>query len=397
MPLVRLNGNGSLDQTYVYPTIDFIRIRDLVLQPDGKPVAISTSVYRFNIDGSVDSTFSQPVLVDTSASQAPEGFTLNLQSDGRILIGGLFNEVGNPTGPNLPRWSLARFNSDGTLDTTHATFHETAAKTSLTSFARQFDGTTLIASEFTGFSTLEPAFLHSFGRMFSDGSLDPNFDPLASLPGGAVTGLGFAVLPDGNIFGFGNKDDLSGFTYGVLLPDGRVADPNYNDDKSLVFSSARPQADGRVLVSSSDAQSVINNKQLQRLNTDGSLDASFQLDASILADTVQRDVSSGIITNMGVGNKILMVAADGTILFSYLAFDSTFRLVRLTSTGTLDATFSAASIPATTTSFQASTTSDGLVPPALSRLHGRYRSPGSNRGDRRFCQLRRYGAHGIVG
>ena len=361
VPLVRLNSNGSLDPTYVYPTINFFRIRDLLLQPDGKPIAISTSVYRFNLDGSVDSTFSQPVLVDTNLLQAPEGFILNLQSDGRILIGGLFNEVANPTGPALPRWSVARFNSDGTLDPTHATFHETAEKTNPTSFARQFDGTTLIAAEFTGFATLAPAFPHSFGRLFSDGSLDPNFDPLASLPGGPVTAVGFVLLPDGNIFGFANNDDLSGFGYGVLLPDGRVADPNYNGDNSVVFSSAHPQADGKVLVSSSDAQSVIDNKQLQRINTDGSLDSSFQLDPSILANTVQRD-GNGVITNMGVGNKIVMVAADNSILFSYLAFDSTFRLVRLTANGALDPTFAAATIPATTISFQPLTTSDGLVP-----------------------------------
>lgn len=142
VPLVRLNSNGSLDPTYVYPTINFRRIRDLILQPDGKPIAISTSVYRFNLDGSVDSTFSQPLLVDTNLLPNPEGFTLNLQSDGRILIGGRFNQVANSTGVNVPRWCVARFNSDGTLDTTHTTFHETAAKTNPTSFARQFDGTT---------------------------------------------------------------------------------------------------------------------------------------------------------------------------------------------------------------------------------------------------------------
>ena len=128
------------------------------------------------------------------------------------------------------------------------------------------------------------------------------------------------------------------------------------------------------MVSSSDAQSVINNKQLQRLNTDGSLDASFQLDASILADTVQRDVSSGIITNMAVGNKILMVAADGTILFQLSCFRQHL------SARPLDLHWARSMrhflphrFQRLTTSFQASTTSDGLVP-ALSAL-----SPGLHR------------------
>ncbi len=367
VPLLRLNSNGSLDPAYAHPTINFNRIRNLALQPDGKAVALSTSVYRFNIDGSLDSTFSQPVLLDTNNNLIPpEGFTLNLQSDGRILIGGLFNEVANPTGPALPRWSVARFNSDGTLDTTHATFHETAAKMNPTSFVRQFDGSTLIAAEFTTLP-LAPAFPHSFGRLFADGSLDPTFDPLALLPESPATALGFVLLPDGNIFGFANSDDMSGFGYGVLLPDGRVADPNYDGDDSVVFSSAHPQADSRVLVSSSDAQSVIDNKQLKRIKTDGSLDSSFQLDPSILANTVQRD-GFGVITNMGVGNKIVMVAPDDSILFSYLAVDSTFRLVRLTPDGAIDPTFAAATIPATTLPFLAETTSDGSDVPALQPL-----------------------------
>ena len=93
-PLVRLNSNGSLDPnpTFILRSTSF-ESAIWYLQPDGKPVAlehlrsiVSTSMAQWI------RRFSQPVLVDTSALQAPEGFTLNLQSDGRILIGGLFNE-----------------------------------------------------------------------------------------------------------------------------------------------------------------------------------------------------------------------------------------------------------------------------------------------------------------
>jgi len=70
VPLVRLNSDGSIDQTYIYPpggsTFFGSRIRDLVLQPDGKPIAVANSVFRFDTDGTLDSTFSIPVLLDSA-------------------------------------------------------------------------------------------------------------------------------------------------------------------------------------------------------------------------------------------------------------------------------------------------------------------------------------------
>ncbi|MDP9227243.1 MAG: putative Ig domain-containing protein, partial [Actinomycetota bacterium] len=48
------------------------------------------------------------------------------------------------------------------------------------------------------------------------------------------------------------------------------------------------------------------------------------------------------------GGKILAVLDDGTILFSYLALDSTFRLVRLTPDGAIDPLFFSASTPVST-------------------------------------------------
>ena len=245
VPLVRLNSDGSLDQTYVYPTGGggvFGRIKDLILQPDEKPIAVGNSVFRFNTNGSLDATFSNPVLVDSSPLGFPQAYTLNLQPDNKVLVGGTFSDV-NGGGPlNDNHFSVARFNSNGTLDTTLATSHKTGEKAYPTSFARQFNGLTLIAFDQTS-SVFNPAIPHNFGRLLANGSLNAGFDPLASLSNGAVTGLGFTTLADGKIFGFATNNLTDDFGYNVLLPTGTLADPNYKDDaqvKVLGFSNAYP-------------------------------------------------------------------------------------------------------------------------------------------------------------
>ena len=358
VPLVRLNSDGNIDPTYVYPTgglAFFGLILDMILQPDGKPIEAGKSVFRFNTDGSLDSTFSIPVLIDRGPSNTPGASLLNLQPGSRILIGGTFSDVDGGSGTsNDDHWSVAQFNADGTLDPSLATSHKTASRAHLTSFARQSDGSALIAFDSTP-GIGEPALPHAFGRLLADGSLDPSFDPVASFDPSGTLGPdflfhGFNLLPNGELLVFGEKDLVSGsgtFTYGKLFPDG-TEDPNYTPNANDGFSSAYPLDDGKVLVASYSfvAQNVVDNTELQRLNADGTLDTSFQLDSSILADTVQRD---GSITNIAAdGGKILAVLDDGTILFSYLALDSTFRLVRLTPDGALDPLFSSASIPALT-------------------------------------------------
>ncbi|MFZ3376676.1 MAG: putative Ig domain-containing protein, partial [Chthoniobacterales bacterium] len=336
----------------------FFQIRALVIQADDKVIGVDNSVFRFNnADGSLDTTFRQPdLLIDRSANGAnglllAEAFTINLRSDGRILIGGDFSDIDDapPLPANGERWGVAEFNSDGTLDS-FTTSHRQAYNAYPTSFLRLANGLTLIGFNQTGSLSGHSVIRHNYGRLLPNGSLDISFDPLASLPNGPVTALGFAVLPNGNIFGWGTRDATGNFTYGVVLPDGTVADPNYTDDPNVGFDKAYPLTNGQVLVLiSSGAQAVLDNTELRRINSNGSLDTSFVLDPSVLANTVQRDMSGNLQT-IASGFAVLAVRSDGRILFAYLAADRTCRLVRLNPNGSLDSTFQAASVPVSTTS-----------------------------------------------
>ena len=316
-PLVRLNTDGSFDSAFVFQAgSNLNRVRDMLQQPDGKIIAVDNLVVRFNTNGSIDSSFHQPLLLiyRDNTVNFPEAFTVNLQSDGHILIGGDFTDINdappNPPGPTL--FGVARLNPDGTVDNTLTTTHNPGSDVSPSSFARQADGRTLIAFVDLGFTFGDSAIPHNYGRLNSDGTLDTSFDPLASLPGGSVTALGFTVLPNGNIFGFGDRDQLDQngnviFNYGILKPDGTVADPNHHADHTVSFDKAYPQplTNGQVIVLSSGsdsfhltriAQNIVNNTELQRVNSDGSLDTSFVHDPSILANTVQRDISGNLQT-----------------------------------------------------------------------------------------------------
>ena len=379
VPVRRLNADGSVDTNYVLSTTFFAsyptRIRDAIIQPDDKVITVNATVARFNTDGTLDSTFRQPSLlidrVATNPAVTVEALTVNLQTDGKVLIGGAFTDVDDASGPpNGARFGVARFNSNGTLDNL-TTSHRTGFKATPNSFLRQPDGSTLIAFEQDSAVTYNsnPAIAHNFGRLLPNGSPDPSFNPFPGYtPNGALTPSfvagGFRRFPDGKLLVAGTKSQGGSFTYGRLFSDGSE-DTSFVPDPSIAdLGDPRFQPDGKTLFPSrGDAQLTVDNKLLQRLTATGSVDASFNLAPQILADTVQRDGSNTITTVATGKTNVLAVFADGSFLFSYFALDNTWRLVRLTRDGAMDSSFQGASTPFTGSAFP-NTVIDPLNPSA---------------------------------
>lgn len=139
--IVRLNSDGTIDNTFNMPIIDgFSRsVSALTLQADAKIIVALTYgafAYRLNTNGSIDLSFS---------NQISGGFinTIAIQTDGKILIGGRFYH-----GNNLV--SLLRYNSNGSLDTTFDTgtgFNET-----VNSIFIEEDGKILVGGQFTKYN-----------------------------------------------------------------------------------------------------------------------------------------------------------------------------------------------------------------------------------------------------
>ncbi|HSH38827.1 MAG TPA: hypothetical protein VK993_08575, partial [Chthoniobacterales bacterium] len=348
LSLIRLHTNGALDQTF-QSSSGRLLIRNLVLQADGKIITADSTnrtIFRFNADGTFDSSLRRPsFLIDRKFVTAATPITVAVQSDGRILVAGIFTDVDDADGPaNGSRYGVARFNSDGTLDLSLTTPQRTGQFDYPDSLARLLDRTTLVGFSRAGFAG-ETAVPHGFARLRPDGSLDTSFDPIAETdPNGSLTpsliAQGFRVLADGKIFVWGTKGFLGDFTYGRLAADGSE-DKNFITDPQIVSRFAGssldvvlPQQNGKIFVGSSGAQSVVNGAIVRRVAPDGSVDTSFELDPAITSQLVERDPGGRVIMRIDASSRLLAVQPDGKVLFINNNF-----LRRLNPDGTIDDSF----------------------------------------------------------
>jgi uncharacterized delta-60 repeat protein len=131
--LVRYNVDGTLDTTFgtggkvVTPIGDSYSVaRGVAIQPDGKIIAAGyTSGYtqdryddfalaRYNVDGTLDTTFGTGGIVITPAVTDDIAFAVAIQPDGKIIAAG-YSAAQNYD------FTSVRYNTNGTLDTTFGT------------------------------------------------------------------------------------------------------------------------------------------------------------------------------------------------------------------------------------------------------------------------------------
>ncbi len=172
--LARLNPDGSLDETFGSDLTFDGSVDAMLLQPDGKILLGGgfeningqrrAFIARLNTDGSVDEAFA-PNGGPTS-SWTVFVLSLALQADGKILIGGLFDQVDGINSPNL-----ARLNPDGTLDPSFTLRNVSGPVMQVTC---QIDGRIVIAGLFDTVADRES---RKIARLNSDGSVDGTFQP----------------------------------------------------------------------------------------------------------------------------------------------------------------------------------------------------------------------------
>lgn len=139
--LLRLNVDGSLDSTFgsggkVMTPVgsSWDNARDIAVQPDGKIIQVGSvalpaeiihgmqytnsayGVVRYNSDGSIDTSFGANGVATVQVGFSDVCESVVLQPDGKILVGG-WSWLADPYYDDNLNFSLARFNSDGTLDT----------------------------------------------------------------------------------------------------------------------------------------------------------------------------------------------------------------------------------------------------------------------------------------
>ena len=217
--LARYNANGTLDGSFgkggkvVFDFFgSFDQANGAVLQPDGKIIAVGSASYdsanrdigfalaRFNTDGSIDFGFG------TGGKQITDFFgagakanSVVLQPDGKFVVAGTASD--SATRPVATDVAVARYNSDGSLDSAFGTGGETAipfpnsATEQGNAVAVLPDGKIIVAG--TAFKTFNTPPDFALVRYNADGSLDGiNANDIA---GGTDEGLAIAIQSDGKV------------------------------------------------------------------------------------------------------------------------------------------------------------------------------------------------------
>ena len=194
-PLIRLEANGSVDNTYVLdPTVTGIK-NTRAVDPMNRPVFLATTatgprLVRLLENGSIDPTFN-PVLGSPGTTSV-----LAVQADGKVIVAGSFTAMNG-----TPRNRFARLNADGSLDTT---FDPGTGFSNLPiELLALPDGKVLAMGSF---GTYNGASVPRIIRLNSDGSLDGTFN--ASITANAVVSA--AVQADGKIVVAGTFTAVNG-------------------------------------------------------------------------------------------------------------------------------------------------------------------------------------------
>lgn len=226
-------------------------------------------VARFNSDGSVDTTFEVPPLKNTGVI-----YDIAIQTDGKILVGGNFSVMNGVTISQI-----IRLNTDGTKDDSFIPSISGIVR----SIALQPDGKIMVATGASAYVN-EHTQRYVF-RLNPNGSIDPTFDTgVNGFPGGSYYVGKIAIQADGKILAGGTFYTFNGLPQGKLIrfhSDG-TKDTSFDIGTGVVSSNTVDeilvQPDGKILMGG--GFTVWNGQPtgpLCRLNTDGSLDTTFAL------------------------------------------------------------------------------------------------------------------------
>lgn len=302
--VARFLPDGNLDSTFGSNgkvTTDFGNTdyaNAIVVQPNGKIIvagytlkSYDFAMVRYNIDGSLDTTFGNLGKVTTDFGDVDYGNAAALQPDGKIIV------AGDSVTSNYFDFSLARYNPDGSLDdsfgsggkvTTDINNH---SYDSATSVAIQADGK-IVISGITDDTTVHFALV----RYNPDGSLDSSFGSSGMVVTDFSTnGYAYAmtifngkIIVAGNTF-FNSRNHIAITRY---EPNGNL-DTTFGNhglvitDFGLDFwvHAVTVQPGGEIIIAgASMVTEICKDFALERYKPDGSLDTSFGTDAKVTTD-----------------------------------------------------------------------------------------------------------------
>ncbi|HEX8547179.1 MAG TPA: hypothetical protein VF691_09475, partial [Cytophagaceae bacterium] len=290
--IARLNSDGTLDETFDLSEVQNSTVASIVIQNDGKiliggyfsnlegkPIK---SIVRLNTDGSIDPSFKPDLITNNGSYNGIS--TIEVQNDGKIIIAGRFSTIRHT------EIYLTRLNANGSLDLTFNT--GTGVDQTINDIAIQSDGKIIIGGAFWNYDGVPR---RSIARLNSDGSLDKSFDP-GSGPSDVIYDI--LLQNTGEILIGGKFISYNGNAINRVarLASNGNLDPSFNlgaganDD---VYTLAIGN-DGKILIGGNFTKyNGVSKNRIVRLSNDGTLDNSFipllELDSYIQAIVFQRD------------------------------------------------------------------------------------------------------------
>ncbi len=327
--LVRYNSNGTLDTAFngtgKVVTTGLYHGHSVVQHPDGKLVVAggsgsfysNFSLARYNSNGELDNSFNGTGLVNTERYMSEDNATSVIQqADGKLVAAG--HSIGTDN-----QISLARFNADGTLDTTfNGTGKTTAANfpngSSAAVVIQQMDGKLV-----TGGSDLL--------RYNSNGSLDTIFDNTMDYIESVIQQSDGKLVAAGTSHEIWADEQLELMRYNA---DGSL-DTTFNGTGKVVngalekATSVIQQADGKLVAAGIHRGSRMQSS-LARYNSNGTLDTTFNSTGIVINDFAELYDHVSVLQQL---DGKLVVASTTT------GINRNFSLVRYNLNGSLDTTF----------------------------------------------------------
>lgn len=262
-PLIRINNDGSLDNTFQVTCND--QINTLCVQSDGKIIVGGwftefngtpvNRIVRLNTDGSIDNTFNVGTGAEGDQAQV---LASAVQSDGKIVIGGIFTTYNGTSIRNF-----ARLNSDGSIDQSFNT--GTGPEYAVRAMHIQTDNKIVIGGTFYSYNGSSSPRL---ARINTDGTVDATFAQTGSGLNGEVYDI--AIQSDGKIFATGHFTAYNGITAGriVRLNSNGTLDHNFDyTGAGAVIHSCELQSNQQPVVGGEFSTFAGENKNcITRLN-----------------------------------------------------------------------------------------------------------------------------------
>lgn len=325
--ITRLNSDGTRDTEFTIGTGFSAELFATAVQSDGQILvggnfttyqgATANRIARLNSSEYLDYDFS----LTTGAGASNTVRSIEIQSDGSIVIGGNFTSFAGTSANRIVRIFSSGFRDGGfTIGTG---FNNVVRKVAI-----QSDGKIVVGGSFTAYNGTSRSRII---RLNSNGSIDTGFTIGTGFSAQVIT---IAIQPDGKILAGGSFIDYNGTTQN------RITRLNSDGTRDTGFTTGSGfngnvnaiaiQSDGKIVVGGSFTNyNGTTQNSITRLNSDGTRDSEF---------TTETGFSGNV--------NALAIQSDGKIVvggtFSTYRGTSTLYICRLNSNGTIDTAFTTA-------------------------------------------------------